>query len=144
MASYQDLNAKCVWMMAPKCSIVEDDRELMLMALHTHFLLQQQYSRVYGWVFTLWFIDEDVSFFHFFHKITNIRLLFFQNPYAIFTHILHFYHNLQSNVAIFSRDVQAYALPCSFGGRIKLTICQIRHELNVTIHKKCSSWKKVR
>ena len=25
------------------------------------------------WLFTLWFIDEDASFFHFFHKITNIR-----------------------------------------------------------------------
>ena len=25
------------------------------------------------WLFTLWFTDEDASFFHFFHKITNIR-----------------------------------------------------------------------
>ena len=25
------------------------------------------------WLFTLWFIDEDASFFNFFHKITNIR-----------------------------------------------------------------------
>ena len=25
------------------------------------------------WFFTLWFIDENASFFHFFHKITNIQ-----------------------------------------------------------------------
>ena len=25
------------------------------------------------WLFTLWLIDDDASFFHFFHKITNIR-----------------------------------------------------------------------
>ena len=24
------------------------------------------------WLFTFWFIDEDASFFHFFHKITNM------------------------------------------------------------------------
>ena len=29
---------------------------------------------------------------------------------------------------------------CS-GGRIKLLICQIRYELNVTIHKICTGWK---
>ena len=34
--------------MSPKCSIVEKDGELMLIALHTHFLPQQQYSRVAG------------------------------------------------------------------------------------------------
>ena len=27
----------------------------------------------YFWLFTLWFIDEEASFFHFFYKITNIR-----------------------------------------------------------------------
>ena len=31
--------------------------------------------------------------------------------------------------------VQAYTQPYSFGGRIKLIICQIRHELSVTIHE---------
>ena len=25
------------------------------------------------WLFNLWFIDQDAIFFHFFHKITNIR-----------------------------------------------------------------------
>ena len=37
-----------VSMMSPKCSIVENNGELMLMALHTYFLPQQQYSRVYA------------------------------------------------------------------------------------------------
>ena len=31
--------------------------------------------------------------------------------------------------------VQAYTQPYSFGVKIKLIICQIRHELSVTIHK---------
>ena len=35
--------------------------------------------------------------------------------------------------------VQAYTQPYSFGGRIKLIICQIRP---VTIHKISTSWKK--
>ena len=101
------------------------------------------------WLFTLWFIDEDASFFHFFHKITNILstltvLVFFQNPYAIFANILQPYHDFQSNVAIFSSVVEAYTRtqPYWFGGRIKLIICQIRHELSVTIHEIGNSWKK--
>ena len=48
VASYQGLYAKFVSMMSPKCSIVKNDGELMLMALHTHFLPQQQYTRVYA------------------------------------------------------------------------------------------------
>ena len=31
--------------------------------------------------------------------------------------------------------VQAYIQPYSFGGRIKLIICQIKHELSVAIHE---------
>ena len=31
--------------------------------------------------------------------------------------------------------VQAYTQPYSFGGRKELIVCQIRHELNVTIHE---------
>ena len=38
--------------------------------------------------------------------------------------------------------VQAYTQPYSFSGRIKLIICQIRHELSDTIHKISTSWKK--
>ena len=38
--------------------------------------------------------------------------------------------------------VQAYTEPYSFGGRIKLITCQIRHELSVTIHKIRSSCRK--
>ena len=39
------------------------------------------------------------------------------------------------------RVVQAYTQPYSFGGRLKLIICQIRHELGVTIHEISTSWK---
>ena len=45
-------------------------------------------------------------------------------------------------VAIFPSVVQAYTQPYSFGGRIKLMICQIRHELSATIHEINISWKK--
>ena len=38
--------------------------------------------------------------------------------------------------------VQAYTQPYSFGGWIKLIICQIRHELSVAIHKISTNWKK--
>ena len=37
--------------------------------------------------------------------------------------------------------VQAYTQPYSYSGRIKLIICQIRHELSVTIHEISNSWK---
>ena len=37
---------------------------------------------------------------------------------------------------------EAYTQPSSFGGRIKLIICQIEHELSVTIHEISNSWKK--
>ena len=49
---------------------------------------------------------------------------------------------VKSNAAIFPNVVQAYTEPYSFGGRIKLIICQIRHELTVTIHEISRSWKK--
>ena len=61
---------------SPKCSIVENVGELMLMALHTHFLPTAAiFLDVLHcfWLFTLWFIDNDASFYYFFHKITNIR-----------------------------------------------------------------------
>ena len=41
---------------------------------------------------------------------------------------LQHYHDFQSNVAIFPSVVQAYTQPYSFGGRIKLIICQIRYD----------------
>ena len=52
-----------------------------------------------------------------------------------------FWQNRQ-NVTIFPSVVQAYTQPYSFGGSIKLIICQIRHELSVTIHQISFSWKK--
>ena len=48
MALYQALYVKFIKIMSPKWSIVANDGELMLIALHTHFLPQQQYSRVYA------------------------------------------------------------------------------------------------
>ena len=69
-------------------------------------------------------------------------LLFLQNPYAIFAHILQHYHNFQCNVAIFPSIFQEYTQSYSFGGGIKLIICQIRHELSVTIHEISTSWKR--
>ena len=39
-------------------------------------------------------------------------------------------------------EVQAYTQPYSFGRRIKLIICQIKHELSVTIHEISTSWNK--
>ena len=75
------------------------------------------------------------------HKELTV-LLFCQNPYAIFAHILQHYHDFQSNVAIFPSVVQAYTQPYSFGGRMKLIICQIKHKLSITIHEVSTSWKK--
>ena len=128
-------------MVSPKCSIIENDGKLMLMAFHKHFLPRQHYSRKYAlfWLFTLWFIDEDASFFHFFsqdneHSELTVLVLF-QNSDAIFAHILQYYHDFQSNVAILPSVIQAYTQPYSFGGRIKLIICQIGHEPSVIIHK---------
>ena len=66
MASYQGHYAKFISMMSLKCLIVENDGELMLMALHAHFLLQHKYSRVYAQCLTF-------HAFHFFHRITKIR-----------------------------------------------------------------------
>ena len=70
-------------------------------------------------------------------------LLFFQNPYAIFAYILENYHDFQNIfVAIFPSIVQVYTQPYSFGGRIKLIICQIRHKLSVTIYEISTICKK--
>ena len=41
-----------------------------------------------------------------------------------------------------AKRIQAHTQPYSFGGRIKLIICQIRHELSVTIYEINTSWKK--
>ena len=50
----------------------------------------------------------------------------------------------KSNVAIFPKVVHAYIQTYSFGGRIKLIICQIRHELSITITKKALIENKTR
>ena len=40
---------------------------------------------------------------------------------------------MPKSLAIFPSVVQAYTETYSFGGRIKLVICQIGHDLSVTI-----------
>ena len=57
-------------------------------------------------------------------------------------HIVQYYHDFHSNVEIFPSVVQVYKQPYSFGGKIKLIICQIRHELSITINEISTSWKK--
>ena len=52
--------------------------------------------------------------------------------------------SISRSVAIFLSIVRAYTQLDSFGGKIKLIICQIRHELSVTIHEISTNWKKVR
>ena len=47
MARFLGLYAKFISMISQKCSIIENDYELMLMALHALFMPQQQNSRVY-------------------------------------------------------------------------------------------------
>ena len=47
-----------------------------------------------------------------------------------------FYMSLRPSV------VQAYTQPYSFGGNIKLIICQMTHKLSVTIHEISTRWKK--
>ena len=43
--------------------------------------------------------------------------------------------SVRRSVAIFPSFVQAQTQPYSFGERIKLIICQTRHDLSVTIHE---------
>ena len=139
MASNQGLYAKFSSMMSPKYSIVDNDGELMLMALQAHFPPQQQYSRVYALFLAFYALVyrwgcKFLSLFSQDNERTELTVLFFsQNPYAIFAHFLQNYHDYQTNVAIFPSVVQAYTQPCSFIGRIKLIICHIRHDLSVTV-----------
>ena len=102
-------------------------------ALHTHFLQQQQYSRMYALflafralVYQWW--CQFLSLFSQNNEHTELT-------YAIFAHIRQHYHDVQSNAAIFLSVVQAYTQPYLFGGGIKLIICLFRHELSVIIHE---------
>ena len=65
------------------------------------------------WLFTLWFIDKDASFCHFFHKITNIwswRCFSSSKIHTHFSHILQHYQDFRSNVAVgqFTQAVSLY------------------------------------
>ena len=52
-----------------------------------------------------------------------------------------------AKIGIFCKSIagplsEANTQPYSFGGRVKLIICQIRHELSFIIHEISTSWKK--
>ena len=93
-----------------KCSIVGNDGELMLTALHT--------------------LSATAAVF------SDVRTVFGFSRFG-----LSMTHDFQSNVVIFPSVVQAYTQPYLFGGWIKLIICQIRHELSVTIYEKNVKWR---
>ena len=98
-------------MVSPKCSIVENDGELMLMALH--FTSLSATAAIFSGVRTVFGFERfDLS----------MKIIMMRNPYAIFVNILQHYHDFQSNVAIFPCVVQAYTQPFSFIGRIELII----------------------
>ena len=79
-----------------------------------HFLPQQQYS----WVYALFLAYhalvyrwgcQFLALFSQDNEHTKLTIIvFFQNPYATLAHILQYYHNFQSNIAIFPGVVQAY------------------------------------
>ena len=88
------------------------------------------------------------------HRLFNVCVRIFCAPNAT---ILRVYIPAKIKMSFFGRDdffffakidifcksiaaplpsiVQQYTQPYSFGGRIKLITCQIRHELSVTIHE---------
>ena len=97
-----------------RISIVENNgSHLMLIVLQTHFLSQQQYCRLYALflAFHALVYRWGCQFLSLFSQDNEhmelTMLLFFQNPYATFAHILQHYHDFQSNVAIFPSVVQA-------------------------------------
>ena len=136
----------------PRYTIIDNDCELMLMALHTHFLSLQQYSRVYALflvfhalVYRWWWLCQFLSLFSQDNEHTELKsILFFQNPYAIIAHTFCIITMIfkvipQYFPALFKRIHNQY----SFSGRIKLIIWQIRRDLSATIHEISNSWKKV-
>ena len=93
------------------------------------------------------------------HRLFNVYVRVFCAPNATILLILHTrqdQNDLQlkrwffGNIDIYCNSIagplhsviEAYTQPYSFHGRIKLIICQIRHELSVTIHEISISWKK--
>ena len=46
-----------------------------------------------------------------------------------------------AKIGIFCKSITGSVSPYSFGRRIKLIICQIKHELSITIHEISTSWK---
>ena len=125
MASYQGLYAKFVSMMSLKCSIVENDGG----ASHTLSATAAIFSgvsTVFG--FSRFALCQFLSLFSQDNEHMELTVL------LIYAYILQHYLDFQTNVAIFPSVVQAYTHN-TFGGRIKLIICQIRHELSFIIYE---------
>ena len=82
------------------------------------------------WLFTLWFIDGNASFFHFFHKITNIRSWRCFSSSKIRTQFSYIFYDITMIFKVMSQYFpgQAYTQLYSFGERKKLIICQITLE----------------
>ena len=74
--------------------------------------------------------------------VPNATILLVYIPAKIKMRFIRKYDFFFAKIGIFCKSIagplpsvnQAYTEPCSFGGRIKLIICQVRHELSVTIH----------
>ena len=96
-----------------------------LSACHSNNILRCTH---YFWLFTLWFIDDDVSFFHFF-SLDNEHT----DSSKVHTQFSHTFCYITMIFKVMSQYFPAlfklYAQPYSCGGRMKLIICQIWHEL---------------
>ena len=75
------------------------------------------------WLFTLCFINEDATFFHFFHKITNIRSWRCFSSSKVRTQFSHTFCNITMIFAIFPNVVQAYT-------RIAFYISGLENKIN--------------
>ena len=134
-------------MLSSKCSIVEDEMFKCWWRYTLHFstaAILLGVRTVFGFSRFGLSLRMPVSFIFLLDKEHTqlTALLLFLIMYAIFAHILQHYHDFQSNVAIFPSVVQALSQTYSFGGRIKLFTCQIRHEQSVTNHEISTSCKK--
>ena len=82
------------------------------------------------------------------HRFFNVCVRFFCAPNAIKMSFF-WKDDFVAKIGIFCKSIAgpfpsvipAYTQPNSFGGRIKLIICQIRPELSVAIHVTSASWK---
>ena len=98
---------------------------------------------------TIAIVCNGLSLLNFEEKLLNYTILLVYKPSKI--KMSFFWKDdffFFSKIGIFCKSiagplpsvVQTYIQPYSFCGRIKLIICQISHELSVTIHDISTSW----